>query len=139
MIGTAAQKVILDFKSLQAEEKQEVLKQLGEMQRQATNENEASEVESDTLAPTPGKLAPGLISQPRLVGTYTPRDRSQEYQWLHQHRDEYANQWVALDGNRLLGNGFDLKEVSRQAKQVEGGDPIFVRVEPSDALPFAGF
>jgi hypothetical protein len=75
----------------------------------------------------------------RIAGTYTPKDRTKEHEWLHLHRDEYAWQWVALDGNRLVAHGYNLKDVAETAKQNGANDALFVRVEPSDALPWAGF
>jgi len=140
MTGTAAEKIISEFKRLSAEEQEEVLKQLeGELNWHGTSGSNNPDVKTSLLYSEPKEHAPGLIDQPRLVGTYTPKNRSHEYEWLRRHRDEYGDQWVALDGDRLLSHGLDLKEVIRTAKQIEGADPIFIRVEPSDALPFAGF
>lgn len=39
------------------------------------------------------------------------RDSSAERNWLAEHRDEYAGQWVALKGSELICNSFDHKEV----------------------------
>jgi uncharacterized protein DUF5678 len=67
------------------------------------------------------------------------RDRSRETEWLRKHRDEYAGQWVALDGERLIASGDDLKEVASTARRLGAADALMMRVEPNDALPFAGF
>ncbi len=77
---------------------------------------------------------------PRLVGhsANAPKDRSREQAWLEQHRDEYADQWVALDADRLLGHGASLKEVAAAAQQAGVSDALIVRVEPRDALPYVG-
>jgi Family of unknown function (DUF5678) len=83
--------------------------------------------------------APSTQPTSRIVGTYTPKDRSREDEWLSQHRDEYAGQWVALDGDRLLAHGTNLKEVAASAQQSGVTDALFVQVEPSNALPWAGF
>lgn len=76
---------------------------------------------------------------PRIVGTYTPKDRSQENEWVRQHREEYAGQWVALHGGCLLAHGFRLKEVVEAAKECGINDALFIQVEASNTLPWAGF
>src|SRR5581483_10589629 len=30
------------------------------------------------------------------------KDRTREWQWIKEHKHEYAGQWVALDGDRLI-------------------------------------
>jgi hypothetical protein len=64
---------------------------------------------------------------PRIVGTYTPKDRSREWDWLARHSDEYAGQWVAIDGDRLVSHGLVFKEVRAAA-----------RAERRDAPPYVG-
>src|SRR5215207_4922661 len=36
--------------------------------------------------------------------------------WLHENREKYSGQWVALDGDRLIANGSTAKEVYSKAK-----------------------
>lgn len=85
------------------------------------------------------RQAPELPITPRLIGkTQPPKDRSREDEWLARHRDEYAGQWVALDGDRLLGHGPHLKEVAEAAHQAGVKDALLVRVEPSHAPPYIG-
>lgn len=50
-----------------------------------------------------------LPMKPRIVGTYTPKDRSKENAWLAKNQADYAGQWLALDGNRLISHGLILK------------------------------
>ena len=77
---------------------------------------------------------------PRIIGTNAPiKDRTKEHEWLHQHGDEYAGQWVALDGDTLISHGQRLKEVAEAAERAGVPDALMVRVEPSTALPWAGF
>jgi hypothetical protein len=72
-----------------------------------------------------------------------PSDRivnpSRELLWIEEHRSEYAGQWVAVRGDRLLSSGPDGREVYKAARA--GGDerPFVTRVEPADNLPFAGW
>jgi len=51
----------------------------------------------------------------RLPNRPTP-DCSREMHWLAEHRREYANQWVALDGDRLIAAGPNHDEVWAAAK-----------------------
>ena len=73
-----------------------------------------------------------LPIKPRIVGTYTPKDRSKENAWLVAHQAEYAGQWLALYEDRLISHGWKLKEVSEAAKQAGIPDALFVRAEASN-------
>ncbi len=64
------------------------------------------------------------------------RDFSADRQWLKEHRDEYAGQWVALKYGQLICHGTDLKVVHAVAKAAGHSDALLELVEPSDALPF---
>ncbi|GEM_PF-1740561 len=64
------------------------------------------------------------------------RDFTADRQWLADHRDEYAGQWVALKYGQLISHGADLKAVYAVAKAAGHPDALLELVEPSDALPF---
>ncbi|SRR6266498_3728465 len=101
-------------------------------------------LEERLMAETEEKLKDGdsdaSVTLPRTIrGDLPVRDRSREYTWLAQHRDEYIGQWVALDRENLIASGDDLKRVVRTAREAGAPDALMVLVEPSDALPFAGF
>jgi hypothetical protein len=49
------------------------------------------------------------------------RNLSAEYQWIDEHRDEYAGQWVALKGGQLISHGPHGREVLDAAR--EAGHP----------------
>ncbi|MGH9673461.1 MAG: DUF5678 domain-containing protein [Bryobacteraceae bacterium] len=66
-------------------------------------------------------------------------DASREQAWLSHHRDEFAGQWVALDGDRLIAHGPDSKAVHEAARASGVVLPMIVRVPPADTLPFAGW
>jgi plasmid stability protein len=77
---------------------------------------------------------------PRVLARDLPiKDRAREVEWLKNHRDEYAGQWVALNGEKLIASGDDLKQVVSTARRLGVPDALMMRVEPNDALPFAGF
>ncbi len=88
----------------------------------------------------PAQAAPARLPvTPRIIGTYTPKDRAKEWAWLAQHGDKYAGQWVALDGDNLLSHGLDLKEVMAQVEKTGVNDALVVRAEASDTPPYIGF
>jgi hypothetical protein len=64
------------------------------------------------------------------------RDFTADRQWLADHRDEYAGQWVALKFGRLISHGANAKEVHQAAQDAGHSDALLVLVEPSDAPPF---
>jgi hypothetical protein len=65
------------------------------------------------------------------------RDRSREMQWLQENRAKYANQWVVVDGDRLIAADED--GVSAYDAAIAAGIdvPFLIHVLPEDPLPFA--
>src|SRR3954471_15520669 len=66
-------------------------------------------------------------------------DLSRELRWIEEHRAEYAGQWVAVRGDRLLSSGTDGREVYEAARAAGDERPFVTRVESADELPFAGW
>jgi hypothetical protein len=66
-------------------------------------------------------------------------DLSRELQWIEKHCSEFAAQWVAVRGDRLLSSGTDGRKVYEAARAVGDERPFVTRVEPADELPFAGW
>jgi hypothetical protein len=59
-------------------------------------------------------------------------------QWLHENREKYSGQWVALDGDRLMASGPTAKEVYFKAK-AEGVEIPFVElVTVPEPVPSSG-
>ncbi len=54
--------------------------------------------------------------------------RRQRMEWLKAHREEYAGQYVALEGALLVGQGNTILEARRQASQRGFTNPFLVRV-----------
>ena len=113
------------------------MKELRRLQRIIDAKLHAAAKETPVFRET-SAFPPGFV--PRIIGESprSLRDRSREWEWLAQHRDEYADQWVALDGDRLVSHGPRLKEVIEAAKAAGVNDALMVQVEPSDAPLFAG-
>jgi hypothetical protein len=83
------------------------------------------------------KTPPPTKSRPVLAPA--PGDCARELRWLAKHRQRYAGQWVALNGDRLLSHGTNAREVLRAARQSKAKLTLVAHVEPADALPFAGW
>ncbi len=89
-------------------------------------------------APRTGKHPPPDAG-PKRQAIFQPADCERELRWLAEHRQEYAGQWVALDGDRLLAHGFNAREVHAAARRSRGRLPLVTRIEPLNQLPFGGW
>jgi hypothetical protein len=69
--------------------------------------------------------------------TVTPIDCSAELRWLIKHRNEYAGQWVALDGDKLIASGPNASLVYEAARESGVALPLVTEVEASDELAFS--
>jgi hypothetical protein len=140
MLDAAVEKVVAEIERLSSEQQKEALEHLekkvnGKRLPGPTITPKIAGVDSaeDRLKP------PEFPFTPSIVGTYEPEDRTKEHEWLRLHSDEYAGQWVALSGDRLVSHGHVLKEVMEKVEQRGITNALVVRAEASDALPFAGF
>lgn len=59
-------------------------------------------------------------------------------QWLDEHSEEYMNQWVCLEGDRLIAHGTDGLEVHNKAKAA-GIESPFLHHIVDESLPFGGW
>jgi hypothetical protein len=84
----------------------------------------------------PSETEQRLEAARELARAASLRDFSADRQWLKDHRDEYAGQWVALKYGQLISHGTDLKIVHAEAKAAGHPDALLELVEPSNALPF---
>ena len=84
-------------------------------------------------------VKPAQLARSRTVRRVPYVDRSQEMKWIREHQAEYADQWVALDGDRVIAAGFDAEAVFAAARAADVARPFFVHMEPKDALPFGGW
>lgn len=65
-------------------------------------------------------------------------DFAKEMNWLSEHQEEYAGQWVALKGDRLIARGSSAKEVYAAADAAGVDLPLVTRVDDPNSAPFAG-
>jgi len=75
----------------------------------------------------------------QVHGSHAHANRSvKSLRWLHENREKYSGQWIALDGDRLIANGSTAKEVYSKAK-AEGVEIPFVElVTEEESGPFTG-
>jgi len=81
------------------------------------------------------RFADGLQRQPAVRPVRTP-DRTRETKWVRDNRSAYADQWVAVEGDRLIAAGVDARTVFAAAKAEGIDSPFVVHILPEDSLPF---
>lgn len=83
------------------------------------------------------------LAQPTPLSTEeeetAARKRQQHMNWMKAHREEYAGQYVALDGDRLVGQGRTLAEAHTQARQNGVNDPFLVRLTSESEVLCGGW
>ena len=65
--------------------------------------------------------------------------RAQHMAWLKAHREEYAGQYVALDGDRLVGTGVTIREAHEQARRQGVERPFLTHISSVNDAPFGGW
>ncbi len=64
--------------------------------------------------------------------------KNRQMDWLKAHRDEYAGQYVALDGDVLLAHAATLKEIREQIKHRDAQNIFIVKVFAEETTLSAG-
>jgi hypothetical protein len=62
--------------------------------------------------------------------TATYRTHDDERAWIEAHREEFLDQWVALDGGHLVAHGTDARTVYDQARSQGVDSPYLQHVTP---------
>ena len=65
-------------------------------------------------------------------------DRTKEMDWVERHKHEYAGQWVALDGDRLVAASANRMDISAAIKADGANLPLILRIPSPDDLPYIG-
>lgn len=80
-----------------------------------------------------------VVPEGRIISTNAPYiDRTQEFQWMKEHEHEYAGQWVAVMGDKLIAHGMVAKEVFAKARELGASEALVYLVNGSD-LPYMGY
>ena len=77
-----------------------------------------------------------VLQRGATARTAPSRDRTLEMKWIGENRAAYANQWVAVEGDRLVGAAPDPLKVFAAAKAQRIRSPFVVHVLPEEPLPF---
>src|SRR6266542_2935657 len=80
------------------------------------------------------RFADGLQRQ-TAVRMVPSRDRTREMDWIKENRAKYADQWVVVEGDRLIAADTDAHKVFAAAKTAGIEVPFLVHVLPEDPLP----
>jgi len=59
-------------------------------------------------------------------------------QWLNANSEKYMNQWVCLEGDKLIAHGTDGLEIHNKAKET-GIESPFLHHIVDESLPFGGW
>ncbi len=76
-------------------------------------------------------------SSPEVRKATVTFDSSKSREWLKAHRHEYINQWIVLDGDKLIGAGDDPRPIVVQA-HAAGRTTLFVKFIRDTSEPFMG-
>jgi len=88
-----------------------------------------------TQESAPAKTKPPLD---RRVPSKPMPDDTRERQWVEEHKHEYAGQWVALDGDRLIVASPIQQEVWDAISADTATPPLVLRIPSPDDLPYVG-
>ena len=64
--------------------------------------------------------------------------KHRQLEWLKNNREKYAGQYVALDGDKLVGHGATIREAHERAKQNGVKSAFLVRVFAEETTVSAG-
>lgn len=80
----------------------------------------------------PAKAKPPLDKR---VPCESMKDRTRELKWIEEHKHEYAGQWVALDGDRLIAASPIQQEVWDAIEGDNAKLPLIHRIASPDEPP----
>ena len=124
------QSVLEAARQLPPEQRRRLAAQL--LEEVEKNEPRAPELARDTGVPD-------LANQSAHRDGGDEQIRQRRLEWLKLHREEFAGQYVALDGEVLVGHGATIREAHQQAKEKGVENPFLVRLTSESEVLFAGW
>ena len=76
------------------------------------------------------------LQQEPIVRMVPSRDRRREMNWIKENRSGYSDQWIVVEGDRLIAANEDGHKAFAAAKAAGIDVPFLVHVLPEDPLPF---
>lgn len=92
-----------------------------------------------TFINRPSLTANGQAQPSAFIPPFDLGDPSPSLRWIEEHRAEFAGQYVALDGDRLMAHGTDPQDIIAAVRESGLNGLFFTLIPPVDAPPFAGF
>jgi len=68
-----------------------------------------------------------------------PARREREMRWLREHEAQFAGQWLALEGERLLSHGTDARKVYEEGRALAVNVPFMAYAESPDEAWMGGW
>lgn len=99
---------------------------------------EGAEISHQVRHRQDGAIEVSLLGRPSRTES-DPATGAPELRWVDLHRSEYAGEWVALDGDRLLAHGPDPRQVYLAARAAGAEIPSLMRVPDESIAPFGGW
>ncbi|NOT60113.1 MAG: hypothetical protein HOP19_07795 [Acidobacteria bacterium] len=84
--------------------------------------------------------APAKVKAPldKRVPYIPVPDRTKEWDWIEQHKYDYAGKWVALEGDTLVAASDNRLELSALIKAAGAKQPLIHRMSSPDDLLYIG-
>lgn len=95
--------------------------------------------QAGVFSPLSDQQTPPTQEEPKRPRRVEMPDRSRELRWVKEHRSEYLDQWVALEGDRLVSHGATAREVLLAARQAGVDIPLLIHIDPVEELPLGGW
>lgn len=71
--------------------------------------------------------------------TISETEQQQQLEWLKANREKYAGKYIALSGDKLVGEGETLREAGDQAKEKGFQNSFITFVYSENDVPFGGW
>ena len=66
-------------------------------------------------------------------------ERNRQLDWLKENREKYAGKYVALVGDKLVGEGKTIREAHEKAKENGFQNPFLTMIYSETDVPFGGW